>query len=206
MDDEPPPGYVAFVAQHLEPLRRDAAGVVGDERDADLLYPDVLSDVAARWRWLELLRTRLGRPGAAETYLGRAFARRSQVWRAERDPGPQIEVWPGEPPPRESSDPPEPQRLPVAPAGSFRSPAPPADPALDRSLWVGPARPTWSSAAVRLAPLLRTGARPDAQPVAEAAIAWWHAYRTHRRHRFVATAVAIFVLVVVFVNLATPYD
>jgi hypothetical protein len=85
---EPPPGYVAFVASHLEPLRREAARVVGDEQDADYLYPDVLADVAARWTWLELLRGRLGRDGIAEWYLRHRLARRSRRWLLE-EPAPQ---------------------------------------------------------------------------------------------------------------------
>ena len=75
MPDEAPAGYIAFVARHLEPLRRDAARVVGDEEDADRLYPDVLADVAARWGWLELLRTRLGGPAPPKhTCTRRSYA------------------------------------------------------------------------------------------------------------------------------------
>ncbi|WP_433057825.1 hypothetical protein [Dactylosporangium sp. CS-033363] len=78
MTSEPPPGYVAFVTRHLEPLRRDAAQVVGGEEDADTLYVDVLTDVATRWPWLELERTRLGHPKAADDFLGRVWKRRSE--------------------------------------------------------------------------------------------------------------------------------
>jgi hypothetical protein len=81
---EPPPEYVDFVRRHLEPLRRDAARVVGDEHDADLLYPDVLTDVATHWSWLELQRTRLGRREAADDYLDRAFARQSLRWQPDQ--------------------------------------------------------------------------------------------------------------------------
>ena len=49
---EPPDGYVAFVAAHLEPLRAEATGVAGDEDEAQRLYPEALTDVAVRWRWL----------------------------------------------------------------------------------------------------------------------------------------------------------
>ena len=90
---EPPDGYVAFVGRHLEPLRRDAAGVVGDAADAHRLYPDVLTDVAARWRWLELLRTRLGRADVADEYLRDAFVRRSQRWHADQEEPVEIQVW-----------------------------------------------------------------------------------------------------------------
>jgi hypothetical protein len=92
---EPPPGYVDFVARNLAPLRRDAARVVGDESDADVLYQDVLTDVAARWSWLQL-GTALGRSGVADTYLNRAFARRSERWHAGQTDvrsAPDIQVW-----------------------------------------------------------------------------------------------------------------
>src|SRR2546421_12811145 len=111
---EPPHAYVAFVATHLEPLRAQAASVVGDEEDAEQLYPEVLTDVAARWRWLRW-RGWLSRRGVAEGYLRRAFLRRARRWR-ERQGGPTdgwapvgIEGWAGDrgvmhpPPPPERS-------------------------------------------------------------------------------------------------------
>ena len=103
MAAEPPAGYVAFVAAHLEPLLRDATTVVGDAGEPDELYPKVLTDVAARWRWLQL-RSRLGPADAPDRYLRRAFARRSEHWRADRSAAPgdlmEISVWrPDRPPP-----------------------------------------------------------------------------------------------------------
>jgi hypothetical protein len=183
MPDEAPAGYIAFVARHLEPLRRDAARVVGDEEDADRLYPDVLADVAARWGWLELLRTRLGRVGAAETYLHQAFVRRSERWQADRfevtvdrDEGrPPIDILvlrPG-------------QRLPYLPVTPE---APEAEPVPE---------PVGSNAAVRLAPFLRPATPPRVGPLAEAAIAWWHAYEAYRRRLVIAALVVLFVLVAV---------
>src|SRR5439155_5063233 len=141
-----------FVARHLEPLRRDAARVVGDEEDADRLYPDVLADVAARWGWLELLRTRLGRVGAAETYLHQAFVRRSERWQADRfevtvdrDEGrPPVDILvlrPG-------------QRLPYLPV----TPEAPEEPAPS-------SQPVGSNAAVRLAPFLRPATPPQVGPL-----------------------------------------
>src|SRR5256885_15563413 len=82
---EPPPGYVAFVATHLEPLRREAATALGDEEDGEHLYGDVLTDLAARWRWLELARL-LRRPDVAERYVRRALVRRSHRWRPDPVP------------------------------------------------------------------------------------------------------------------------
>ena len=83
MTSELPEEYVAFVERHLEELRHDAARVVGDEQDADHLYPLVLSAVAVRWAWLEVQRVYLHNPGAAEAYLDRAFARCSERWQPD---------------------------------------------------------------------------------------------------------------------------
>jgi hypothetical protein len=186
MPDEAPAGYVAFVARHLEPLRRDAARVVGDEEDADRLYPDVLADVAARWGWLELMRTRLGRVGAAETYLHQAFVRRSERWQADRfevmidgDEGrPPVDILvlrPG-------------QRLPYLPVTPE---APEAEPGSQPPV----SRPVGSNAAVRLAPFLRPATPPRVGPLAEAAIAWWHAYEAYRRRLVIAAVVVLFLLI-----------
>jgi hypothetical protein len=93
---EPPPRYVAFVAAHLDPLREEAAGVAGGEDAAERLYPQVLTDVATRWRRLELLRRWLHQPHAADRYLRRAFARRCRRWRDETGAGPpdlDVQVW-----------------------------------------------------------------------------------------------------------------
>ncbi|MGC9669877.1 hypothetical protein ACNTMW_25460 [Planosporangium sp. 12N6] len=194
MADEAPPEYVAFVARHLDPLRRDAVGVVGDEHAADLLYPEVLTDVAARWAWLELLRTRLHRPAAADEYLRLAFARRSSDWRGDEgrgrlgDEGRPVEVRFLSP-----DDPPWPEE--------------PAEP--DTVSWPDEAEETdgpqqRSSAATRLAPYLRPAPRREVGPLAEAAVAWWHAYEAHRRRVLTARLVALslFILVVLRVQQA----
>jgi hypothetical protein len=194
MPDEAPAGYIAFVARHLEPLRQDAARVVGDDGDADRLYPDVLADVAARWGWLELMRTRLGRVGAADRYLQQAFLRRSERWQAgeyevtiDRDDGdeggPPVDILvlrPG-------------QRLPYLPVTpeptDFAAPA------------AGPA----ANAAVRLAPFLRPTARRVGAS-AEAAIAWWHAYEAHRRRLVIAWLVVLFLLIAAALRLQQAAD
>jgi hypothetical protein len=157
---DPPPRYVAFVAVHLEPLRRESFEALGDDTDARRLYPEVLTDVARRWSWLELARAVLRRPEAAEGYLRRSLHRRTQQARARWEPeedgsAPQIEfvVW--------------------------RSKAP---------------RPAFSSGATRLAPHLHPAPRTEFGVVAEAAVAWWHAYEAHRRNRYIALAVVVLVL------------
>jgi hypothetical protein len=161
---EPPPRYVAFVAAHLEPLREDAAGVVGGDDDAGRLYPEVLTDVALRWRWLELLRRGLGRPDAADSYLRRAFVRRSRRWREDAAAwdawsAVEIRVWTAE------------------------------------QVWTAPRpRPVRSSGATRIAAYVRP-VSADRAILAEAAVAWWHAYEAHRRRRFIAAAVAVVLLI-----------
>jgi hypothetical protein len=174
MAGEAPPGYVAFVRRHLDRLRRDAARVVGDDGDPDQLYPDVLEDIAVRWRWLELAGTRLGRAGVADRYLRTAFARRAQRWQAQWEP--------------------------EQPTGALTvtdirvlSPAEiaPAEP-LPR---VAGAQPPRSSGALRQAAYLRPQPRTEVGPLAEAAIAWWHAYETHRRRLLIAGLVAVSVVI-----------
>ncbi len=200
MPDEVPAGYVAFVARHLEPLRRDAARVVGGDEDADRLYPDVLADVAARWGWLELLRTRLGRVGAAETYLHQAFVRRSERWQADR-----FEVTTGGANDRDNyrdndrdnerdGDRPPVEILVLRPGQ--RLPYLPVTPrAPDEPEPMSP--PPGSNAAVRLAPFLRPATPPQVGPLAEAAIAWWHAYEAYRRRLVIAAVVVLFLLIAV---------
>jgi hypothetical protein len=164
---EPPPGYVAFVARHLEPLRDEAVRTLGDEYEADRVYPDALTDVALRWRWLELLR-RLGRPGVADGYLDRALGRRCARWQPEPEPDVEIEVW-----------------------------------RADRPMWrTRPARRVWSSGATRQAPYLSPG--HNAGVVAEAAVAWWHAYEVRRRRRWVTVSVLVALVLVVLFSWTYP--
>jgi hypothetical protein len=167
MAQEPPADYVAFVGRHLEPLRRETARVVGADADADRLYPEVLTDVAYRWGWLDL-RTHLrrGRTDAADDFLRDALVRRCQRWRADEDAEPVlIEVW-------STCDP--------GPVGFDPRPHPVAR----------------SSAATRLAAHLPTTRRVEVGALAEAAIAWCHAYEAHRRRRITAlvAATVLFVL------------
>lgn len=178
MTSEPPDAYVAFVERHLASLRVDAARVVGSERDADLLYPDVLTDVAARWRWLDLRQTRRGRARARERCLREAFERRSARWSAEQTSPVEIEVWT----PR--------QPVPAGPAWavSFGPYAADSHTAVDGYLQMSAAaaRPTWSSVALRLAAHVTPLTPAKAGALAEAAVAWWHAYEAYRRRRFYA--------------------
>ncbi|MEV0560002.1 hypothetical protein [Dactylosporangium sp. NPDC050588] len=175
MTSEPPVEYVAFVSRHLEPLRRDAVRVVGAEADADHLYGDVLTDVAARWSWLELQRTRLGHEGAADDFLGRVFARRSERWflgedgAGDDDHEIQVTAWhPDEPSPA--------RRVYVSNAVRL---APMLVPRRRSTVFV-------------------------AGPVCEAAIAWWHAYETVRRRRFAYLGFAAIALLMALASVSAP--
>ncbi|BCB82667.1 hypothetical protein Pflav_090770 [Phytohabitans flavus] len=167
---EPPPEYIEFVEHHLDELRRDAARVVGTEQDADYLYPDVLTDVAVRWGWLRL-RRRLLLPDTTDVYLRRAFTRRADSWRApDLLPLESLgEAWPVE--------------VQVWSTGSVDPPPPP------------PPQRVASSVALRLAPHLDPTQRPQASPLAEAAVAWWHAWELRRRRRRIAIGVVALILV-----------
>jgi hypothetical protein len=61
----------------------------------------------------------------------------------------------------------------------------------------------FSSGASRLAPYLKPAPRTGFSVLAEAAVAWWHAYEIHRRHRIIALCVVLFLLTVFLAQLAS---
>jgi hypothetical protein len=180
---------VSFVDRHLPDLRTESARLAGDPVHGDEIYPEALADVAARWQWLELMRTRLGRAGVAEEYLRRTLATRAQRWRDDQVYPVEVVVtradggWPpapftGPPTPRSSGG-----RSPYAP--------PPA----------GFARPPRVSLGLRQAAFL-SPARQLPAAIAEAAIAWWHAYEVQRRRRRVLVAAVTVLVFVALYNVA----
>jgi hypothetical protein len=84
MEEEPPRDFVDFVAVHVADAQSEAARLVGPDH-ADEIYPAALSDLAARWRRLRLLRRLRGVPPssagdpALET-LYRRLAMRAKQW------------------------------------------------------------------------------------------------------------------------------
>ena len=84
MEDEPPPGYVAFVAAHLGDLRRETARLVGGDLDAAHLYLDVLADVAGHWRRLRWWGRVRGNPHAVREYMLHRLAVRTKDWRDDQ--------------------------------------------------------------------------------------------------------------------------
>jgi hypothetical protein len=166
LDTDPPETYVDFVARNLAGLRQAALAAIDDRHRAELLYPEVLTDVALAWRRLEWARHR-GRPEAAGDYLDRCLYRRVHAPAGDEDDDdrqPAIEV-----------------TFTVWDADSSALPHLPP--------------PERENAAVRLAGHLLPHVEPEPAPLAEAAIAWWHAYEQRRRWRqLVAVAVLLAVL------------
>ena len=138
----------------------------------------MLTDIALRWWWFELLRAWFARPDPAGGYLGGAVVRRVARLQADPDEVP-LQVWSdGSPEPPPSGDPPE------LPRPGPRPPRP---------------RPS-TSVAVRTAslwgfPTLSVSA------ATEAVIGWIHAHALYLRYRRVAQAVAALVVVMVLVRL-----
>jgi hypothetical protein len=189
---EAPAGYVRFVARHLDALRDDVTAAVRDEQVADQLYPEVLTDVARRWGWLELRRTALGHATAADEYLRRRLDHRTRRFLAERNlqaPADNSAEW--------YAGPQGPERRTVVYSGS----------APDVEVWTEKARtPVWSSPALRQADYVRSGARIEVGPVAEAAIAWWHGYEARRRRTVYLSVGALLLLIAILLRLQTGED
>lgn len=174
MASEPPPEYVAFVERHLEPLRSQCGRVVGDERDADLLYPDALAQVASRWQWLEWQRVVLHKPAAAESALEHTLTRLIHKWQAPVDDGDEEErpefqftIWDDD---------------------DFRPPP----------------VPLAVSNAVKLAPLMRLPTQWVAGALCEATIAWCHRDEIRRRRRYWAFGAAVVLFLAVVAHVTTP--
>jgi hypothetical protein len=144
MDDEPPPAYVVFVADHLAELRRETARLVGGDAEGSHLYMDVLADIAGHWRRL-CWRSRLTGRDASGDYLRRRLANRTKQWREDQIYEVDVRVLP---------------------------PVPSYAPIRDRA-----------SLALRKAALLPGTERAGVGPVADAGIAWVHAYRRQQWHR-----------------------
>jgi hypothetical protein len=180
MPPEAPAGYVSFVDRHLSELRSESARLAGDQAHGEEIYPEALADVAARWRWFELVRTRLGRPSGADEYLRRTLETRAQRWRDDQIYPVDVVVLRAD---GTAPFPPTPFSL-HNPANPYARP-----------------EPVRMSLGLRQAAFLSPG-RHLPTAIAEAAIAWWHAYEVQRRRRRVAIAVVLVLLFVALYNLA----
>lgn len=77
MDDEPPPEFITFVARHHRGLRAEAHRLTGGAPVHEEIYLSVLTDLAAHWRRLLLLRR-------TEPYLHERLAKRTTQWREDQ--------------------------------------------------------------------------------------------------------------------------
>ncbi len=209
MEPEAPDEYVSFVGRHLAELRLESAQLAGDAWHAEEIYPEVLTDVAARWQRLELMARWFGRPGAADDYLRQVLAVRAKRWRAEQIYEVDMVVLradPVDPVPPAGSDAPPTVTMPFTrgaagtnrgAAATNRDAAQGASAGLARYRRTGPGR---SSLGLKQASFLSPLRRPPA-PIAEAAIAWWHAYVAQRRRKRVAVVIAVILVLAALTNL-----
>jgi len=182
MEAEAPDGYVSFVDRHLVSLRFESAQLAGDAWHAEEIYPEVLSDVAARWQWLELLSKWFGRPGAADDYLRQVLSTRAKRWRAEQI----YEV-----------------EMVVLRADAVAEPVVETPKAATSSAGLARYRRTGagrSSIGLKQARFLSPLRRPPT-PIAEATIAWFHAYEAYRRRKRVAAVIGLILVLAALLNL-----
>ncbi|REF98684.1 hypothetical protein DFJ67_4702 [Asanoa ferruginea] len=181
MEEEAPDGYVSFVDRHLVSLRFESAQLAGDAWHAEEIYPEVLSDVAARWHRLELLARWFGRQSAADDYLRQVLSTRAKRWRAEQIYEVEMVVLKAD-----------------AVIEPLKTEAPSTQSAgLARYKRTGPGR---SSIGLKQARFLSPLRRPPT-PRAEASIAWFHAYEAYRRRKRVAVVIALIVVMAALMNL-----
>ena len=162
MDDEAPPEFLAFVAARLDMLRSEAGRLTGGARPADEVAMAVLVDLAGHWRGLTVLGRLLHRNLAGE-YLDRRLTVRTRQWREDQVYPVEVTVL------RDTTWDPPPPRILERPE---REPAPPER------------EPVEDSLARQLALYLPSTVRRDVASVAEAEIAWVHAYRRYVWRRY----------------------
>lgn len=176
MDDEPPPEFIAFVTTRLHALRSEAARLLGGDRAAPEISMQVLTDVAGHWRWLTW-RRRLTRRDAAGDYLDRRLTARTKQWREERIYPVEVQVIRFD---RE-----------LAPAGvaaaRYR-------------------RPAHESVAEQLASLLPSTVRTGSGGIADAGIAWVHAYRRYLWRRYWGMAGGLVLLIGTMVQFMSQFS
>lgn len=175
MDDEAPPEFLAFVAARLSMLRSEAGRLTGGARSADEVAMEVLVDLAGHWRGLSILGRLLDRNLAGE-YLDRRLTARTRQWREDQVYPVEVTVL------RDTTWDPPPQR---GMAQSQREPQP-AETRYERpaEIRAGARSEPEESLAQQLALYLPSTVRRDVEAVAEAEIAWVHAYRRYVWRRY----------------------
>jgi len=212
MDDEPPPGYITFVSDRLAALRSETARLMGGDRYATEVYMEVLTDLAGHWRRL-CWRSRLSHRDAPAEFLDRRLATRTKQWREDQIYPVEVSVL-------------RPPRVrPTTPPGddthSWTATGPQAQ-TQPESAWLDYYRPGSASAtdasppptarapvatiAQQLAPLLPTTTRAEVGVVAEAEIAWVHAYRRYVWRRYCRIAGGIVLLIGYLVQFMSQFS
>lgn len=193
MEPEAPRDYVDFVVGQIPMVRAEAARLIGGDPQADQVYNQALMDVAGRWHQFTWQRRFSHRDNRAD-FLRRRLRARAEQWREDRIyPVDVVHVpnaatatfevtspaatWAASSAPfRETS-----------PVGAS-SPVRAISPAQSRAY-----RPVGAADTVarQMAPLLPATVRTQAAPVAEAEIAWEHAYRRYRMWRLALRCAAV---------------
>ncbi|WP_433720059.1 hypothetical protein ACQP2Y_34275 [Actinoplanes sp. CA-051413] len=163
MEDETPPEFIAFVAARRDMLLDEAARLIGGDRSAPELCMQVLTDLAGRWRWLTWI-SRLTHRDAAAQHLDRRLTARTKQWREDQIYPVEVSVL------RENA---VPERA-LEPVGAPATTA----------LYERPPTPPEESLAQQLAYFLPSTIRAGSEVVADAEIAWVHAYRRYLWHRY----------------------
>jgi len=194
MEDEPPPEFLAFVAARLAALRSEAARLTGGDRGAPEISMQILTDLAGRWRWLTWLGRLTGRDAAGE-YLDRRLTARTRQWREDQ-------VYPVEVRVLRDTD----RILETAGApptdAQYRRPPAHESPAPAHEF---PA-PAHESVAQRLASLLPSTVRAGTEVIAEAEIAWVHAYRRYVWRRYWGMGGAVVLLIASMVQFMSQFS
>jgi hypothetical protein len=181
MDDEPPPEFLAFVAARLHLLRSEASRLLGGDRAAPEITMQVLTDLAGRWRRLTWLG-RLTHRDAAGEYLDRRLTARTKHWREDQVYPVEVTVLR------------DPVRSPVLqPVGAG-------------ARYQRPASPPEETLAQQLAFFLPSTVRRGSELVAEAEIAWVHAYRRYLWRRYLRIGGGMVLLIGAMVQFMSQFS
>jgi hypothetical protein len=165
MDDEPPPEFIAFVTARLHVLHAEAARLLGGDRATFEISMQVLTDLAGHWRRLTWL-SRLTHRDVAGDYLDRRLTARAKQWREDQIYPVEVQVVRFD---RE-----------LEPAGAVSARY---------------RRPAHESVAQQLASLLPSTVRAGTGVIADAEIAWVHAYRRYLWRRYWGMAGGLILLI-----------
>ena len=189
MEDETPPEFIAFVAARRDVLLGEAARLIGGDRSAPELCMQVLTDLAGQWRWLTRL-SRLTHRDAAAEYLDRRLTSRTKQWREDQIYPVEVHVLP------------EPTWSPVKSLEPVGTAPPPAV----TMRYERPPTPPEESLAQQLAYFFPSTVRAGSDVVADAEIAWVHAYRRYLWRRYARLSGGMILLVGAMVQFMSQFS